>query len=160
LHLHLREVALQATAYSCSATAWCWGDRLDLHQLRRGHGPRAICFAFCHKLIPSAGLLHSASNWRSCGESHSIGDAREACCCATLHSRSCWWSASESHRSGYLLARQIRVPSPHPMNLRLLTATTRSIRIHWPRLSTTSRLVPPGGLEPPSHRLRGGTLAR
>ena len=25
-----------------------------------------------------------------------------------------WWSASESHRSGYLLARQIRVPSPHP----------------------------------------------
>ena len=77
-----------------------------------------------------------------------------------LHSRSCWWSASESHRSGYLLARQIRVPSPHPMNFRLLTATTRSIRIHWPRLSTTSRLVPPGGLEPPSHRLRGGTLAR
>ena len=30
-----------------------------------------------------------------------------------MHSRSCWWSASESHRSGNLLARQIRVPSPH-----------------------------------------------
>ena len=71
-----------------------------------------------------------------------------------------WWSASESHRSGYLLARQIRVPSPHPINSELLTATTRSIRIRWPRLSTTSRLVPSGGLEPPSRRLRGGTLAR
>ena len=56
-----------------------------------------------------------------------------------MHSRSCWWSASESHRSGYLLARQIRVPSPHPRNQKLLTATTRSIRIHWPRLATTSR---------------------
>lgn len=30
-----------------------------------------------------------------------------------------WWSASESHRSGYLLARQIRVPSPHPTKLKV-----------------------------------------
>jgi hypothetical protein len=81
-----------------------------------------------------------------------------------IHDRT-WWSASESHRSGYLLARQIRVPSPHPkisggLRQRLGRARPRSIRIHWPRLSTTSRLVPSGGLEPPSHRLRGGTLAR
>ena len=56
--LHLREVALQATAYSCSATAWYWGDRLDLHQLRRGHGPRAIYFAFCH-VIGTAGATRT-----------------------------------------------------------------------------------------------------
>ena len=56
--LHLREVALQATAYSCSTTAWCWGDRLGLHQLQRGHGPRAIYFAFCHA-IGTAGAIRT-----------------------------------------------------------------------------------------------------
>ena len=61
--LHLREAALQAAAYSCSATAWCWGDRLGLHQLQRGHGPRAIYFAFCHGLVPSAGLAPAWSCW-------------------------------------------------------------------------------------------------
>ena len=61
--LHLRQVALQATAYSCSATAWYWGDRLGLHQLQRGHGPRAIYFAFCHRLVPSAGLAPAWSCW-------------------------------------------------------------------------------------------------
>ena len=61
--LHLREAALQAAAFSCSATAWCWGDRLGLHQLQRGHGPRAIYFAFCHELVPSAGLAPAWSCW-------------------------------------------------------------------------------------------------
>jgi hypothetical protein len=40
-----------------------WGDRLGLHQLQRGHGPRAIYFAFCHKLVPSTGLAPAWSCW-------------------------------------------------------------------------------------------------
>src|SRR4029077_14008961 len=77
-----------------------------------------------------------------------------------LHSRSCWWSASESHRSGYLLARQIRVPSPHPVNSELLTATTRLIPHSLAAsISNLHGLVPPQGLEPRSRSLRGWTLA-
>jgi hypothetical protein len=204
--LHLREAALQAAAYSCSATAWCWGDRLGLHQLQRGHGPRAIYFAFCHELVPSAGLAPAWScwdrlvlsqvcllipprghqKWCSVSESNrslalerrgvSPETQRNVAIVRRLELRKpglrgllleplcihdhIWWSASESHRSGYLLARQIRVPSPHPKNWWLVTPTTRPARIRWPRLPATSRLVPPGGLEPPSRRLRGGTLAR
>ena len=35
-----------------------WGDRLDLHQLQRLHGPRAIYFAICHR-IGTAGAIRT-----------------------------------------------------------------------------------------------------
>ena len=35
-----------------------WGDRLDLHQLQRVHGPRAIYFAICHR-IGTAGAIRT-----------------------------------------------------------------------------------------------------
>ena len=36
-----------------------WGDRLGLHQLPRGHGPPAICFAFCHHGNGAAGATRT-----------------------------------------------------------------------------------------------------
>jgi hypothetical protein len=133
-----------------------------LHQLQRGHGPRAIYFAFCHELVPSAGLAPAWScwdrlvlsqvcllipprghqKWCSVSESNrslalerrgvSPETQRNVAIVRRLELRKpglrgllleplcihdhIWWSASESHRSGYLLARQIRVPSPLPIN--------------------------------------------
>ena len=100
--LHLREAALQAAAYSCSATAWCWGDRLGLHQLQRGHGPRAIYFAFCHGLVPSAGLAPAWSCWDRLVLS-------QVCLLIPPRGHQKWCSVSESNRS---LALERRGVSP------------------------------------------------
>ena len=69
-----------------------WGDRLGSHQLQRGHGPRAIYFAFCHTLVPSAGL---APAWPRCGRLV----LSQACLLIPSRGHLHWCSVSESNRS-------------------------------------------------------------